>query len=115
MLTTGYAWDEAERNLQRHKPEALAAFYGLRGCIGINIEPSNALVMHLASYLPRKQQLPKKDWPILAGAISAGANYLVTHDAEDFGPLYGVTVYGVEIQRPAMVLTRLQQSTKGEF
>jgi predicted nucleic acid-binding protein len=115
LLATEYAWDEAERNLQRHKPDSLADFYKLKTHIGVIIEPSNVLVMHLASYLPRRKQLPPKDWPILAGAISAAADFLITHDAQHFGPLYGEKVYGVEIQRPSTVLARLQRPARGGF
>lgn len=111
LLATEYAWDEAERNLQRQKPDALPKFYGLKSRIGILPEPSEGLVRHLESYLPRKKRLPKKDLPILAGAISAAADYLITNDGEHFGSLYGEKVYDVEIQRPATVLARLQRPT----
>jgi hypothetical protein len=51
--------------------------------------------------------------PIIAGAIFAAADYLITHDGEHFEPLYGEKVYDVEIQRPAAVLARLQKPTRG--
>ncbi len=113
LLATEYAWEEAERNLQQHMPDALPKFYSLRERIGILPEPSETLVRHLESYLPRRKRLPKKDLPILAGAISAAARYLITNDGRHFGPLYGETIYEVEIHRPATVLARLQESAGG--
>jgi hypothetical protein len=113
LLATEYVWDEAERNLQQLMPDALPKFDSLRERIGVLPEPSDGLVRHLESYLPRKKRLPRKDLPILAGAISAAADYLITHDADHFGPLYGAKVYDVEIQRPATVLARLQPATRG--
>jgi predicted nucleic acid-binding protein len=112
LLATEYAWEEAERNLQQHKPEALAKFHDLKSVIAVVAESSKMLVEQVTSYLPRGKRLPNKDLPILAGAISAAADYLITHDGEHFGPLYGENVYGVEIQRPVTVLARLHQSTR---
>jgi len=40
LLASEYSWDEAERNLQQHKPDALPKFYELRNRIGIVAEPS---------------------------------------------------------------------------
>jgi len=113
ILTTEYAWDEAERNLQQQIPDALPKFYDLRSRVGIVSEPSEGLVTHLASYIPRNKRPPNKDLPIIAGAIFAAADYLITHDGEHFEPLYGEKVYDVEIQRPAAVLARLQQPARG--
>jgi hypothetical protein len=79
LLATEYVWDEAERNLQQLMPDALPKFDSLRERIGVLPEPSDGLVRHLESYLPRKKRLPRKDLPILAGAISAAADYLITH------------------------------------
>jgi predicted nucleic acid-binding protein len=114
LLASEYAWDEAERNLQQHKPDALPKFYELRNRIVIVAEPSERFMEYLDSHLPRNKRLPNKDLPILAGAITAAADYLATNDGEHFGPLYGENVSGVEIQRPATVLARLQQSTTGD-
>ncbi len=114
LLASEYAWDEAERNLQQHKPDALPKFYALRNRIGIVAEPSEMFMDYLNSSLPRNRRLPKKDLPILAGAITAAAGYLVTNDGEHFGPLYGKRVSGVEIQRPATVLAKLRPATGGD-
>jgi predicted nucleic acid-binding protein len=114
LLATEYAWDEAERILQRHKPEALSNLCDLRNVIGVVAEPSEVLLEQVALLLPQDKRLPNKDLPILAGAIFAAADYLITHDGEHFGPLYGETIYGVEIQRPATVLAGLYGATSGD-
>ncbi len=107
VIATEYAWDEAERNLQQHKPEALSEFYKLKESIGILPEPSDGLVADVAASLTRKKRLPNKDLPILAGAISASADWLLTHDGDHFGSFYDETVLGVEVLRPGTALERL--------
>ena len=107
LLATPLAWDEAERTVQRDYPDALDEFYALRQDIEICLEPSVWLLARLQALLPHEKQLPKKDLPILAGAISAAADLLLTHDEDHFGPLYGAEVEGVEILRPITGLWRI--------
>ena len=45
--------------------------------------------------------LPEKDWPILLSAIRAKATHLLTGDRRHFGTLYGQTIGGVTVLRPA--------------
>lgn len=52
----------------------------------------------------RNEGLPLKDAPILAAAVQAGADALVTGDARDFGSLYGRTLRGVQVLAPARAL-----------
>jgi predicted nucleic acid-binding protein len=107
LLATPYTLDEAERTLQREATYALAEFYALRQDMEVHLEPSIKLLAEIKAILPRKKQLPKKDLPILAGAISAGADLLLTHDGGHFGPLYDNKVKGVEILRPIVGLRRI--------
>ena len=93
--------------MQQDKQHALAQFYALREDIEVHPEPSVWLLAQVESLLPRKKRLPKKDWPILAGAISAGADLLLTHDREHFSHLYGTKVRGVEILKPITGLQRV--------
>jgi predicted nucleic acid-binding protein len=53
-------------------------------------------------------ELPEKDRPVLAGAIQAKADHLVTGDKKHFGPLYGKTVRGVRITAPSELLALLR-------
>jgi len=51
--------------------------------------------------LPLDVVLPEKDRPILLAAIRAHATHLLTGDKQHFGPLYGQSISGVLILRPA--------------
>lgn len=51
--------------------------------------------------------LPPKDAPILAAAVQARADGLVTGDRTHFGPLYGRRFEGVLVLSPAEALARL--------
>jgi len=51
-------------------------------------------------YVPASIQLAPKDQPILAAAIFASIDYLVTGDANHFGLLYNTTVSHVRVLRP---------------
>jgi hypothetical protein len=51
--------------------------------------------------------LPPKDAPILAAAVHAGSDALVTGDRTHFGPLYGRSFKGVLVLSPAGALARL--------
>ena len=48
--------------------------------------------------IPAKLQLPDKDIPVLAGAIHARCDSLMTGDSRHFGQLFGRTVGGVSIR-----------------
>lgn len=51
--------------------------------------------------------LADKDRPILCGAISGSADYLLTGDKRDFGHLFGKTVRGVKIVSVQLLLAEL--------
>jgi uncharacterized protein len=50
------------------------------------------------------QGLPLKDAPILAAAVHARADLLVTGDGPDFGHLFGHTLRGTRVVTPATAL-----------
>lgn len=52
----------------------------------------------------KEQGLPVKDAPILAAAVHAGTDLLVTGDTRDFGRLYGRALRGVQVVAPVQVL-----------
>jgi len=54
-----------------------------------------------------RQGLPAEDAPMLAAAIQAHADLLVTGDRTHFGHLYGQTIAGLETVAPAEALARL--------
>ncbi len=52
-------------------------------------------------FVPQSIQMVEKDRPILAAAIAASVDYLITGDKSHFGHLYGTRVSGVYVITPA--------------
>jgi predicted nucleic acid-binding protein len=95
LVTSGYAWEEAHRNLRTlEQQQRLAA-------LGPGVRIVNE---HGTWILPADVILPEKDRPILAAAILSGATHLVTGDASHFGVWYGKRIGGVLVLRPAAYL-----------
>lgn len=53
--------------------------------------------------------LPEKDRPVLAGAIEAKADQLVSGDKSHFGHLYGQKICGLRITAPSDLLDVLRR------
>ncbi len=87
VVTSAYAVEETRRNLARHSPEALGAFWRLVGAL----HSANG-----ATTLP-ELDLPPKDRPILEAAVVAGCTHLLTGDFKHFGRLLGQDVGGVKV------------------
>ncbi len=104
LLATGYAVGEARRNLERKYPSKVSELEALLENITIVEEPSARLVEELAPLVPDPD-----DAPILAGAVSAEADLLVTGNERDFRTLYGTKVRGVLVLRPRDALDLLTQ------
>ena len=92
LLTSRYASEEARRNLETQ--EQLQRFTTLMA--RIEFVPDSA-----HGDLPSKLRLPEKDRPILLAAIRGHATHLLTGDKQHFGSLYGKSITGVLILRPA--------------
>ena len=97
LLTSSYAGEEARRNL---------AGSTQRARLGKLLE-SVTIVGEAESLGDANLGLPAKDQPILAAAIHAKATHLLTGDPRHFGPLYGRTIGGLLITRPAAYLQGL--------
>jgi predicted nucleic acid-binding protein len=97
FLTNAYANAEAERNIAAKQPKRLAAHE--KFAVSLEMIP-------LQLFDPG-MKLAEKDRPILCGAIAGGADYLLTGDKKDFGPLFGKTVRGVKIVNVQMLLADL--------
>ena len=100
LVSSPYAITEAERNLSRKRPEALARLTSL-------LEP-----VEIADGLAPIEDsgLPAKDIPILAAAVAARCEVLLTGDVTDFGHVLGKTVLGVRVLTPAMLLAEIAQA-----
>lgn len=102
LLASPFALDEARRNVARKHPAKTADLEQLIARIAICREATSDEV-HWA----RSAGLPDKDAPILAAAVQAKANILVTGDRADFGSLYGRNLRGLEILPPRTALERI--------
>jgi hypothetical protein len=94
--------EEARRNLRVKAPRDVDALEKLLGAIELEGEASAPLVRWAL-----EQGLPLKDAPILAAAVGARVDLLVTGDRKHFGHLYGTIRRGVEVVAPAEALARL--------
>jgi predicted nucleic acid-binding protein len=87
LVTSSYTAMEASRNISAKRPLWEATHKTLMACI--SIVPDAVLYVEAG--------LPDKDKPVLAAAIAAKCEYLVTGDKRDFGHLYGKTIEGVMV------------------
>jgi hypothetical protein len=95
LITSGYAWHEAESNLpsaeQRRRLRELAP--------GLRIVAEGG-----AWALPADVILPDKDRPILASALVNGATHLITGDATHFGVWFGKRLGNLLVMKPGPYL-----------
>lgn len=97
VITSGYAAEEARRNLGDN---------AARARLGKLLERMTLVPEAPNIFLPRSIRLPEKDRPILQAAIAAQATSLITGDLRDFGSLFGRRVAGVRVETPAEFLRR---------
>lgn len=96
LWVDAFVVEEARRNLATKFPEALGRLESVLG--KVKHLPTSAW-----AGLPEEiaTMLPEKDRPVLAAAIRAGCDALVTGDRTHFGSLYGRTVSGVTLHSPS--------------
>ena len=104
VMATDYTFGEAERRLQEKSPSSLDEYARLKPLLWRCPDPPGGLVEHL-----RRLIRDEKDRPVLAGAISAQADWLLTWDYEDFGHLFGIRVYDVLVSDPGSGLHMFRQ------
>lgn len=103
LITSHYAYDEAERNISAKRPQWLDSFYHFTAG------------MHMADgyKLDTAISLDEKDRPILASAILEKCDYLLTGDRQDFGHLYNQTISGVTVVNYVTLMTLLKTRNSG--
>ena len=99
LLTSPHAVEEARRNLNLKHPDRAARLEEILRAVDTGREVSLQGVARALAEI-----LPPKDSPILAAAVDAQADLLVTGDLTHFGNLYGKTIRGVKVVTPAMAL-----------
>lgn len=102
LVTSSYAREETVRNVKLKFPRCAAQPGELLERIALGPESVASLVN-----VAFESGLPGKDAPILAAAITAGADILVTGDRRHFGQLYGRSIGGALILPPADALARV--------
>jgi len=98
LVTSEYVLAECQRNLPAADQQERLA----RLLLTVRI-----LKFSEAPALPDSILLPEKDQPVLAAAIFARADFLVTGDKRHFGAWYGTTILGVGVEPPARMLELL--------
>lgn len=104
LIVNSTVLEEVERNLQKKAPEKLEAFRLLLELLPIErlTEIDNALLAQVGEYVVAK------DVPIVAGAIAAKVDYLVTYDEKDLLKAIQVAEKsGLKIVRPDAVVKLL--------
>ena len=87
LVTSAYAYAEAERNIALKRPKWMEGFR--HAMAGVTLVPDMPLRIDVT--------LADKDRPILGSAIASGCDYLLTGDKKDFGHLYGKAFGGVTV------------------
>ena len=109
LLASPFALDEVRRNIARKYPAKTADLEKLIAQIVVCRE-AGAVEVRWA----RSTGLPDKDAPILAAAVQAKADILVTGDRADFGILYGHILQRVEVLPPRAALERILASVRDD-
>lgn len=111
LVTSEYAAEEARRNLESYPTSAAEQKRLLKSL--------NTLLLKMAvvsTPYPMPEDLdvnlPSKDIPILAAALSANAAFLITGDKQHFGAYFGKKMRGITILRPADYLRRAGAADK---
>jgi predicted nucleic acid-binding protein len=99
LLASAHALEEARRNLELKSA-------GFENRLEKTLEHTKVVAEAPAALVEwaRAQGLPLKDAPILAAAVHARADLLVTGDSRDFGHLYGRALRGTRVVTPAAAL-----------
>jgi predicted nucleic acid-binding protein len=99
LLVSAHALEEARRNLELKSA-------GFERRLGTALAHATVVAEAPAALVAwaQAQGLPLKDAPILAAAIHARADLLVTGDSRDFGHLFGQTLRGTRVATPARAL-----------
>jgi uncharacterized protein len=97
LTTSAYAIDEVRNNILKDGHDQ--HFTGL-------LTKTQLVSDANLRFIPTDVTLAEKDRPILAAAIAASADFLVTGDKNHFGHLYNSRIAGVVVVAPADFLDR---------
>lgn len=100
LVSSAFAIEEGRRNIALKRPDRVATYERLMADLDASAAPSNE---HLA--IAWQVELPPKDAPILAAALAAKADLLVTGDRTHFGHLFGRSIGRLTVHRPTDALS----------
>ncbi|HYC65940.1 MAG TPA: hypothetical protein VEC14_14515, partial [Reyranellaceae bacterium] len=100
LCADAYVAEEARRNLAAKSPNALMFYASLLD--RLEIVPTGD-----ADMPPTAASLAEKDRPVLAGAVRARCDVLLTGDKRDFGPFLGQILEGLAIHSPQSLAATL--------
>jgi predicted nucleic acid-binding protein len=92
LVTSDHVVAECTRNLPREEQQKR---------LGQLLLAVRVLAFSGTPALENPPSLPEKDQPVLAAAVLARADFLVTGDRKHFGGWYGSTVCGLRVEPPA--------------
>lgn len=81
LVTSAHCRAEAAANIERKRPRSAAGLERALAEVALTREPASSLVD------AARRLLPEKDAPVLAAALEAGADVLITGDLKHFGAL----------------------------
>jgi len=102
LVASPHAIQEARRNLGLKSPRGAEAVDSLLEGVEMVAEAGPRAVESAAGH-----DLQDSDAPILAAAVAAGADFLVTGDRTHFGHLFGKDVGGVRVVSLAEALAEM--------
>jgi len=103
LLASPHVIEEARRNVVARYADSTER---LRGLVLPRLEPVGEAAGELITWA-RQQGLPEMDAPVLAAAVQADADILVTGDRTHFGALFGKRLRGVEVVTLRQAVERL--------
>ena len=95
--TSLYNIMEIERNLKKKMPDVLPVYNKYLKKLNLEIVrlPSKQIIRSMSGIIA------KKDAPVLASAITCGADYLITGDKKDFNKARKAKVHNLKIVSPS--------------
>lgn len=102
VVTSAFAWEEAQRNIRLKSPHRWRALDALKEQLDDAPVPDAKAIVDAA-----KHGLPDKDAPIPAAAVVAKVDILVTGDRTHFGHLYGQAIGSLRVLTLTETLARL--------
>ena len=104
LLSSEYAFEEARRNLRLKSPDDAIERFESATAVIIPVQEASGPALEQAQSVSLSDAT---DVPILAAALQAGADALVTGDQRAFGPYFGKHIGKLRILRLRDALTEI--------